>query len=238
MGFASFRATNRSVTMVRLMLIAAAGVAVAVVEGHIPSGTDGTITACYRNVAPQQGSLRVIDAEAGQTCTNGETTLTWNHKGVSGPIGPEGPQGEQGPPGTTATSDVYFASFYTDIRQGEQGVLLGFVGELRTVLTLELPQGAYMVEARLDLSFGTTRDGSAQAHCSLPGDAGTSALLDSSERPGILQSSSNAQREITTAINHAGGPLTLTCWASSLSNVGTTVKNATLLATPIGAVHR
>ncbi len=235
----SFRAANRTMTVVRLLLTAAAGVTTAVIlEGYIPSATDGTITGCYRNIAPQQGSLRVIDAEAGQTCTNGETTLTWNHMGVPGPIGPAGPQGEQGPPGTTATSDVYFASFYTDLKQGEQGVLLGFVGELRTVLTLDLPQGAYMVEARLDLSFGTTRDGSAQVHCSLPGDAGTSALLDSSERPGILQASSNAQREITTVVNHAGGALTLTCWASSLSQVGTTVKNATLLATPIGAAHR
>ena len=39
----------------------------------IPS-SDGTITACRHN---QSGALRIIDAEAGQTCKASETQLTW-----------------------------------------------------------------------------------------------------------------------------------------------------------------
>ena len=39
----------------------------------IPSA-DGTITACRHN---QSGALRIIDAEAGQTCKASETQLTW-----------------------------------------------------------------------------------------------------------------------------------------------------------------
>jgi hypothetical protein len=39
----------------------------------IPS-SDGTITGCRHN---QSGALRIIDAEAGQTCKASETQLTW-----------------------------------------------------------------------------------------------------------------------------------------------------------------
>ena len=35
-----------------------------------------------------------------------------------------------------------------------------------------------------------------------------------------------------------GGPLTLTCGASSISGVGTIVHNAGLCAAPLGAVHQ
>ena len=236
----NLRASNWSGTVVRVMLTVALGVtAAAIVRGDIPSGMDGTITACYRANSTQQGSLRVIDAEAGEACGNGEASLTWNHMGVTGPMGPQGPSGPQGPAGTTATSDVYFTSFQTDVSEGGQGVLLGSSSSQGgTVLALDLPQGAYRVDARVDLAFSTTREGSSQVHCRLPGNAGTSALLDASERPGILQSSAVAQREITTVIDHAGGPLALTCWASSLSGVGSRVDNASLLATPVGAVHR
>ena len=235
----NLRASNWSGTVVRVMLTVALGVtAAAIVRGDIPSGMDGTITACYRANSTQQGSLRVIDAEAGQACGNGEASLTWNHMGVTGPMGPQGPSGPQGPAGTTATSDVYFTSFQTDVTEGGQGVLLSSSSQGSTVLALDLPQGAYKVDARVDLNFWTTLEGSSHVHCRLPGDAGMTAVLDTSERPGILQSSGYTQREITTVIDHAGGPLELTCRASYSGGVNTSVDNASLLATPIGAVHR
>jgi hypothetical protein len=47
----------------------------------IPS-SDGTITACRNN---QSGALRIIDAEAGQTCKASETQLTWKD-GIHGKV--------------------------------------------------------------------------------------------------------------------------------------------------------
>ena len=59
------------------LLVSVSGVAVAA----IPATGDGTITACYDKEAAladnKKGTLRVIDAEAGQTCTAKETTLSW-----------------------------------------------------------------------------------------------------------------------------------------------------------------
>ncbi len=47
----------------------------------IPS-SDGTITGCRNN---QSGALRIIDAEAGQTCKASETQLTWKD-GIHGKV--------------------------------------------------------------------------------------------------------------------------------------------------------
>jgi len=59
------------------LLIAASGAAVAA----IPSD-DGTITACRDN---RTGTLRVINAEGGQTCTSKETQLAWKD-GITGTV--------------------------------------------------------------------------------------------------------------------------------------------------------
>jgi hypothetical protein len=58
----------------------------------IPNG-DNTFFGCYSN---NHGDLRLIDKEAGQTCTKQETEVFWNQ---TGPTGPTGATGEQGPPG-------------------------------------------------------------------------------------------------------------------------------------------
>jgi hypothetical protein len=85
------------------------GVGAAFAFGAIPGG-GGVISACYSNT---NGDLRVIDAQAGGTCPSGETALTWNQKGPTGPkgatgpagirgaTGPKGPTGAAGPKGTT-----------------------------------------------------------------------------------------------------------------------------------------
>jgi hypothetical protein len=76
----------------------------------IPDTSD-VIHGCRKSSPPSQvGQLRVIDTEAGQTCTSNEVALTWNQtgpRGATGPqgpagaTGPEGPQGEPGPSGST-----------------------------------------------------------------------------------------------------------------------------------------
>jgi hypothetical protein len=97
------RANDNGGTMRRERLTRAlvpAALAVAAVGGGlayaaIPGG-DGTITACYAN---KDGSLRVIDTTAGETCDKKETPLAWNTQGAPGPAGPQGAQGPAGPAG-------------------------------------------------------------------------------------------------------------------------------------------
>jgi type VI secretion system secreted protein Hcp len=80
----------------------ALGAGTAVAIAAIPSTSDGVIHGCYltTTTAGQTiGQLRVVDVDATppQACATGETTLTWNQQG------PTGPQGDPGPPGDSAT---------------------------------------------------------------------------------------------------------------------------------------
>jgi hypothetical protein len=73
------------------LLLAASGTAIAAIPA-----LGGTITACYRT---DGGQLRVINAEAGQTCRRGEKTLTWGQAGPKGDKGDPGAPGAVGPQG-------------------------------------------------------------------------------------------------------------------------------------------
>jgi hypothetical protein len=66
----------------------------------IPSSS-GVITACYTK---KDGSLRVIDAEAGDACKAKETTLTWNQAGPSPP-----------PPPPLGSVDIDYVEKTTDV---------------------------------------------------------------------------------------------------------------------------
>jgi type VI secretion system secreted protein Hcp len=88
--------TRSRALKIALPLAAALGAGTAVAIAAIPSSSDGVIHACYSTTSTPPGALRVIDADANQTCTTGEATLTWNQ---TGPTGPQGPQGDPGPPG-------------------------------------------------------------------------------------------------------------------------------------------
>jgi hypothetical protein len=66
------------------LLTLAAGVS----YGAIP-GANGTISACKDN----KGSLKVIDAEAGQTCNGSQQLLSWNQQGTPGAPGANGVSG-------------------------------------------------------------------------------------------------------------------------------------------------
>lgn len=88
--------------MRKALTILTATTVVVVVTGiamaSIPDA-NGVIHGCYDT---KHGDLRVVDMEAGQTCDQNETLLSWNQTGPQGPAGPQGaqgPQGPQGPPG-------------------------------------------------------------------------------------------------------------------------------------------
>lgn len=75
-----------------VVLTAAAliALAVGVASAAIPDSDDGEIHGCYQK---NNGQLRVIDAQAGDTCRPSELPLVWSQEGPSGPSGPSGPTG-------------------------------------------------------------------------------------------------------------------------------------------------
>lgn len=69
----------------------------------IPDSTTGVISACMKT---KDGTIRVIDYQAGRRCITGETLITWNQKGATGAAGPAGAQGTPGQPGSQGTQGV------------------------------------------------------------------------------------------------------------------------------------
>jgi hypothetical protein len=70
----------------------------------IPDSGSGVISACYTT---KNGTIRIIDYQAGKRCERGEILLTWNQSGPQGLQGPAGAtgltglKGLQGPAGET-----------------------------------------------------------------------------------------------------------------------------------------
>ena len=79
------------------ILAGATGVALAT----IPTSGSGVINGCYEK---RTGILRVIDAEAGKTCTSFETPISWNEKGPQGIQGLKGDKGDPGKDGINGTN--------------------------------------------------------------------------------------------------------------------------------------
>ncbi len=75
-----------------LMLLVAGGVGYAA----IPSSESAVISGCYER---NTGLLRVIDAQAGKTCTKWEVPISWSQNGTerrSGVAGARRPAGREG----------------------------------------------------------------------------------------------------------------------------------------------
>jgi hypothetical protein len=95
------RLTRRRVVVLvaAVTLIAAGGAAYATIPD-----SGGVIHGCY---STKDGTLRVIDTDAGQTCGGKEASLDWNQTGPEGPPGPQGGPGPQGPPGPEGSAKAY-----------------------------------------------------------------------------------------------------------------------------------
>jgi hypothetical protein len=74
---------RRNVFIVGVVVGALAGGA-AVAVAAIPDTTTGVITSCLK---VKDGSVRIIDAQAGKRCSREETLLAWNKQGPEGPAG-------------------------------------------------------------------------------------------------------------------------------------------------------
>lgn len=232
-----------------LAVVAAVLGGVAVATGAIP-GQSGTINGCVKN-----GVLRVIDAEAGDTCKASETAISWNQKGQPGPTGPTGPTGQRGlqgpkgdpclasdpacvgPPGPegkigatgpTGADGVDGAQqVYFEGVNPEGGFPGGENGTYYTFIEKELPPGNYVLEGRISayLFYG---DG-LLAHCGLIGDPvnqpGTRFFLSGNETRDL---------EMTYALkDFPGGPVRVRCHVSG-GSLG--LQQVTLLATRVASV--
>jgi hypothetical protein len=86
---------QRIVHLPRAVFIAALSIAVVTVASGVAYATipdsGGVIHGCYKT---NQGTLRVVDTEKGQACTNAENTLDWNQTGPQGPPGSPGINGD------------------------------------------------------------------------------------------------------------------------------------------------
>jgi hypothetical protein len=95
-----------------VLTIGASAVAIAAIPD-----SNGVIHACRDN---RTGALRVIDTEAGQTCSSKESALYWNQ------TGPQGPPGLSGYEVRTQTFTTGFGSgLNVDVSCGSKSVLGG-----------------------------------------------------------------------------------------------------------------
>jgi hypothetical protein len=122
----------------------------------------GVIHSCYKKIAPNQGTLRLIDTAKSDACTNNETSLNWNQQGPKGDIGLQGPkgdtglQGPQGPQGATGPQGPQGPKGDTGA-PGPSSLPYAYVKRVATtnvpndpngwtkVATLSLPAGTYSV---------------------------------------------------------------------------------------------
>ena len=110
-------------------MVLAAGAAGGIAYASIPDSAGG-IHGCYQKA---NGSLRVVDTEAGGKCSSTENLLQWNQ---SGPAGPRGP------------SDAYLAS--------DGGKPISLTGT--TLVSVTLPAGNYTLIAKTGVYSLTSAD--------------------------------------------------------------------------------
>jgi hypothetical protein len=127
-------------TVVALAIVGAL-VAGGIAYAAIPDA-GGVIHGCYKKSSPNQGTLRVIDTEKGQACSNSETGINWSQTGPQGPQGIQGipgVQGPQGPQGPSGSSHAY--STFNGVGQTQ------ISPSSNTITQLTLPAGDYVVWA-------------------------------------------------------------------------------------------
>lgn len=148
-----------------VQLIAGIAMAAAGTIAYATIPNANVINGCY---IKSSGALRVIDPSLSK-CNPAETAISWNEVGPGGPVGATGPQGPQGatgatgpagpqgatgaqgtagPPGSTGAAGVS-ASYVTRsaYHAGLQGDQNGGVD----VVSLSLPAGDYVINAKLYL---------------------------------------------------------------------------------------
>jgi hypothetical protein len=192
----------------RIALFAAVCVGIAMAAGigfsAIP-GNSGVISACY----DKNGALRVIDADAGQTCDRRETALNWNQTGPRGP------------------SDAFVGKI------SPLDPLLD--NQTTSIFTMDVPAGTYVIQAFLRL-HPQTLEGFTTASCELY--AG-SHQLDIFLFQFPSDEDFMSQSEVLVGWDDLAGPTTLELFCRAnytheFSIVG--VEGGSVVATAVGAL--
>lgn len=144
----------------------AAGAAIA--AGPVSSGV---VSACYKTVAASNGSHAVLLENTGHTCPSGYTHVTWNQKGQTGPQGQIGPQGQPGPQGQTGPEGPPGPSAGFTASTDDIGLANGTTDT--SVVSLTLPAGSYIVQAKLVPFISSGVD---SMHCDLLDTDGITVL--------------------------------------------------------------
>ena len=212
----SFRFTTKVFVMLLIGLFLAVGLwAVSIVYASIPD-SNGVIHACYDG---GNGTLRVIDAEAGAACRPQEVALSWNQRGPQGPQGPQGPEGPRGP------SDGYV----TTLLPANAKRLTGHVH----VLSLSLPAGDYILSASARLE--RSQSGSSTVLCDFLVGGGAFAPLYLEKLNGVGDVEILAA---TTGVSLASDEMVHLRCDGSFDDTGTFVTAADLTAIRVGTVTR
>jgi hypothetical protein len=176
-----------------LVLAAAAGISYAAIPGG-----DGEIDACYGKVT---GIVRIVDAEAGQTCHANEQAISWRQQDE--PI--------RGFRSRRATPDE------VDITVVGEGPI-GFPAESGThILSLKLPQGVYHADATIAVRKGF---GNGDFLCWVH-DGTTFSIFTRTtlgDAPGHVKRNTVSGTGFYS-IPAGGGALTLECWQANVPEV-------------------
>jgi hypothetical protein len=213
---------------------------------------DGTIRGCYATsgtLLQSKGAARIVDS--GEACRSSEKALSWNQKGPKGDTGPQGVQGEQGGKGDTGPQGVQGEQGGKGDTgpQGIQGVAgpagvsagdqvffwagRGRAGLQNLELSNTLPAGSYVIEVHVEATaFPSSSDPPAkEAVCSVPGAFGSGYFLIM--EPTVHDNVYSDTLDVTTAVNHDGGAVTVQCGSGYRAGVDF---HATILATKVDSV--
>jgi hypothetical protein len=133
------------------VLLAGGTTAYAAIAG--PVDGSGVIHGCYSN-RPLNGSHLLVLQDAGTTCPNGTTAISWNQTGPQGPQGPQGPEGQTGatgPQGQTGATGPQGQTGATG-PQGPEGPSNAYLTTGDAPVSLTLPAGSYTFNATIQFS--------------------------------------------------------------------------------------
>lgn len=223
----SWLTSKRAAAAVVVLALASGGVAYATIPD-----SSGVIHGCYTK---RGGVLSVVDLSAGQTCSSFQTPIAWNQQGPQGDPGPQGskgdpgPSGPQGPQGDPGPSDAYSA------RQGS----IALTDSRAVVLARDVPQGSYVVTARVEVFTGANTTGPRFVSCTLfdTFDQAADNMTVELATPTGGPNGAAGLPLVGTAQTFAGGTLRIECSVSPFSSGDYVAADGNMVATRVGTLH-
>lgn len=197
------------------LLVAAAGGAWAASGG----GSGGKITVC---VSKSGGALYQA-----KKCQKKDKKLSWNIQGPQGPKGADGAAGKNGKDGTNGTNGTNGANGAV-AGISATGGLVEFTGTSKTVLTLKLPAGSFIVQGKTQVGGSATSAGYMNDSCTLAdGSASNHAQFSAPFTPAQILTIRLAETSLPMQIAvTSSSPSTVTMTCEDVSHEGTAFSTA------------